>query len=239
MVAYASVTLGGLADQGDDTIIARLLESDSISGFTQVSHLQIQAWKGQLAILRSVSNSLILAQPALKKAALVLEYRIPRREKRIDVLLLLRRTIVVLEFKVGASHISPEDKSQVLDYALDIAYYHFESFKRKIIPLLCPTRYDGIKREPAAACGLIDDLIICGGDSLATTLTSIANVDAATEQELIDGTRWSHSRYQPIPGIIEASTKLFSNHSIEDINKTLASSESIDRSIAYTHRVIR
>uniref|UniRef100_UPI003F495F92 hypothetical protein n=1 Tax=Cupriavidus yeoncheonensis TaxID=1462994 RepID=UPI003F495F92 len=122
MVAYASLTLGNLENHD-----GRLLESDSVSGFTQVSHLQIQAWKGQLAILRDAARSLISTSPIRADAALVLEYRIPRREKRIDAVILFRDTVVVVEFKVGASTILPEDKVQVLDYTLDLAYYHSES----------------------------------------------------------------------------------------------------------------
>lgn len=239
MVAYASLTLGSLESHDDDTIIGRLLESDSVSGFTQVSHLQIQAWKGQLEILRSAAKELIRAFPRLSSAALVLEYRIPRREKRIDAVILFSDTVVVLEFKVGAGAILPEDKVQVLDYSLDLAYYHYESSGRRIVPLLCPTRLQGVRKESIGIGAIVDDLVVCGGDDLPGLLASIATEDAEKEKVPIDGMQWTKSRYQPIPGIIEASTKLFSNHSIEDINKTLASSDSIDRSIEYTHCVIR
>jgi hypothetical protein len=239
MVAYASMTMAGLIGQQNGPVIDQLLRSDSVSGFTQVSALQIGAWRQQLDILREVSRSFVKRFPELNAAPIILEYRIPRRDKRIDAVLLMRDTVVILEFKVGAEKVSLEDRSQVLDYALDIAYYHHESANRRIVPLLCPTQFDGFERANTGACGVIDDLIVCGAASLLDTLVTITKEENPSNLALIDGQAWEKSRYQPVPGIIEASVKLFSQHTISDINKSLASIGSIDCAINFTHQAIR
>jgi hypothetical protein len=231
--------MAGLVGQQNGPVIDRLLQSDSASGFTQVSALQIGAWREQLDLLREVSRSFVERFPGLEAAPIILEYRIPRRDKRIDTVLLLRNTVVILEFKVGADKVSLDDRSQVLDYALDIAYYHHQSANRRIVPLLCPTRFDGFERTSSGACGVIDDLIVCGAESLLAILVSIAKEESPSDLALMDGKVWEQSRYQPVPGIIEASVKLFSQHTIADINKSLASSKGIDRAIEFTHQAIR
>ena len=55
---------------------------------------------------------------------IIFEYDIPRLGKRIDVVLLVRGIVFCLEFKVGESKILEADIDQVLDYALDLKYFH-------------------------------------------------------------------------------------------------------------------
>jgi hypothetical protein len=103
MTAYVTLSFPSLLDAPNDKIISSLLQSDSVSGYSQVSHNQIFAWGVQLDLLRDAAQSLMARRARIENAHLVLEYRIPRREKRIDAVVLLDRTIVLLEFKVGSS----------------------------------------------------------------------------------------------------------------------------------------
>ena len=59
--------------------------------------------------------------------ALVLEYPIPRRGKRIDAVLLAGRLVIVLEFKCGVRHYSREAIDQLEDYCLDLRDFHRET----------------------------------------------------------------------------------------------------------------
>ena len=48
------------------------------------------------------------------------EYSIPRMGKRIDVVLIIKNVIFVLEFKVGEKEFPSYAIEQVWDYALDL-----------------------------------------------------------------------------------------------------------------------
>ena len=78
-----------------------------------------EAWMGEIDILRQV------LQPWKEEnAQIIFEYDIPRLGKRIDVVLLLRGIIFVLEFKVGQKDALQADVEQVMDYALDLKNFH-------------------------------------------------------------------------------------------------------------------
>jgi len=93
--------------------MTKWLRSDAASGFPLVAHKQIGAWRDQLDLLRGMVRNLLMQHPQIASAHLVLEYRIPRREKRIDAVLLLGGTVVIIEFKVGSSSQSAEAVEQV------------------------------------------------------------------------------------------------------------------------------
>ncbi|RYE71991.1 MAG: DUF2075 domain-containing protein, partial [Oxalobacteraceae bacterium] len=230
VVAYAALTCESLLNSDDDQVISRLIESDGVSGWSQVAHNQISAWREQLRILRHVATELIDEKSELAGAALILEYRIPRREKRLDAALLLRNTVVVIEFKVGGKHAAALDRSQVLDYALDIAYYHEVSAGRRIVPLLCATEINAATVEVHGQDSLVAPLHICGAKDLGGVARQIAQ-DDTQEEALLTGQSWIQSAYRPIPGVIEAAVDLFSKHSVRDIKSALAEQADIGRTI--------
>ena len=78
-----------------------------------------EAWVGEIDILQQV-----LVPWKEEAAQIIFEYDIPRLGKRIDVVLLYKGIIFCIEFKVGESRILEADIDQVLDYALDLKYFH-------------------------------------------------------------------------------------------------------------------
>jgi hypothetical protein len=238
MVAYHALTAGSLLSTEDDSIIARLVQSDAVSGWTQVAHSQLSAWRRQLEILRAVARHLMANDEDLSEAAIVLEYRVPRREKRIDAAILLRSTVIVIEFKVGATHAGAEDRDQVLDYALDIAYYHDQSRGRRIVPVLCPTKLAVTSTKAHGEGVLIDDLILCGESELPDLVLSLARTESKNEP-LIATQSWVLSAYKPIPGIVDAAVRLFSQHEVEDVNSALAEVDTIRETIRLVESIIK
>ena len=95
-----------------------------------------EAWRSEISILKQA-----LAPCAGKDGRIIFEYDIPRLGKRIDVVLLLDGIVFCLEFKVGESRILEADVDQVLDYALDLKYFHKFSEDRIIVPVLIATNY--------------------------------------------------------------------------------------------------
>ena len=68
------------------------------------------------------------------------EFDIPRMGKRIDVVLLIKSVIFVLEFKVGEATFSAAAFDQVWDYAIDLKNFHESSHEATIAPILIATQ---------------------------------------------------------------------------------------------------
>ena len=139
MVAYASFTAKQFLETPDDAIFARLVRSDSVSGFSQLSHNQGWSWVKTIPLLREACRLLISNNSANSEVGVVLEYRIPRREKRLDAAFLFKSTLAVIEFKAGSSASIGGASTQVSDYCLDLAYYHARSIGKTIILIVCTT----------------------------------------------------------------------------------------------------
>lgn len=239
MAAYATLKISSLATTSNDSIIDRLLLSDAVSGFTQVAHNQIVAWREQLDLMRLIAERLVKQNVSFGDASLVLEYRIPRREKRIDAAVLLKDSVVVLEFKIGAGSASAEAIEQVMDYALDLAYYHSESGGKRIAPVLCVTGASVVRQNAALDIENIEPLIICGAQSLFDVLSRLMVIDHSSGKEFIDSERWVRSPYRPIPGVVEAAVRLFQAHSVTDIRSSLSGEERINEAVQYIDQLIK
>ena len=72
---------------------------------------QRDAWKEQIEILHQV------LPPYRDVGHVYFEYLVPRLGKRIDVILLIRHVLFVVEFKVGESEFPSHARDQVWDYA--------------------------------------------------------------------------------------------------------------------------
>ena len=93
-----------------------------------------EAWMSEIQIMKSV-----LIPWKESDGKIIFEYDIPRLGKRIDVVLLLKGIVFVLEFKVGENKILENDVDQVLDYALDLKNFHKYSQDKLIVPILDAT----------------------------------------------------------------------------------------------------
>lgn len=191
-----------------------------------------EAWEAEIAILR-----LALSHNADRDAQIVFEYNIPRLGKRIDVVLLLEGIVFCLEFKVGESKILEADVDQVLDYALDLKYFHKFSEDRIIVPVLIATKYPNASTE--IQMSVYNDNVV---NPLVTGEAGIAKIINAVLARFPGQTpvnpNWIISPYAPTPTIIEAARALYENHSIENITRHEADDASTDRTIACILKVI-
>ena len=191
-----------------------------------------EAWEAEIAILR-----LALSPYADRDAQIVFEYDIPRLGKRIDVVLLLEGIVFCLEFKVGESRILEADVDQVLDYALDLKYFHKFSEDRIIVPVLIATKYPNASTE--IQMSVYNDNVV---NPLVTGEAGISKIINAVLARFPGQTpvnpNWIISPYAPTPTIIEAARALYENHSIENITRHEADDASTDRTIACILKVI-
>jgi hypothetical protein len=222
MVAYANYTAQKFLTTPNDIIFARLVQSDAVSGFSQFSHKQGWSWGEAIRLMKAACEELIAVDARYSSVGVVLEYRIPRREKRLDAAFLFCNTIAVIEFKAGSSSATSEAIAQVSDYCLDLAYYHAQSQGKKIVPIVCSTEAQSSHVISASSDTLINDIHCVGGAGLAGLLLRLASEDLRSPEGIISHEQWCSSSYRPIPGIIETTVSLFNKHGAEDIEAALA-----------------
>jgi hypothetical protein len=176
---------------------------------------QKDSWKYQIIELQKI------LQPY--KGSIYFEYAIPRMGKRIDVLLIIKSIIFVLEFKVGEKEYQSHSIDQVWDYALDLKNFHETSHDRLIIPILIATKaqkFDIVLSTSQKSDNLLDP-IKSNTESLGPLIFSA--LQFFDGYQTIDIKSWEEGRYQPTPTIVEAAMALYNNHSVTDISRSDAS----------------
>lgn len=168
---------------------------------------QRDAWLEEIAILRSQISGL--------SGHIFFEFTIPRMGTRVDVVLLIERTVFVLEFKVGESHFSRGARDQVWDYALDLKNFHEGSHDLTIVPILIATKAE---ESPAPNLELASDRVARPLHSTVHQLRlTIDNCLRQLGTGTTDAQGWSQAPYRPTPTIIEAARALFAKHSVQEI----------------------
>ncbi len=193
-----------------------------------LTDLQRNAWIYEISYLKQALHN--------QSGQILFEYSIPRLGKRIDVVLLIKGIIFVLEFKVGAKEYLRQDIEQVWDYALDLKNFHEESFSAIIIPVLIAT--EAKENTATLSSSHYNDMVfypfLCNTNNLPLVLEN-AIQQYANPLNLSD---WARSRYMPTPTIIQAATSLYLNHSVEDITRSESSGESLKKTTDFVQKII-
>ncbi|MBR1564033.1 MAG: DUF2075 domain-containing protein [Paludibacteraceae bacterium] len=225
--SYYSNTISAFVQEDPEQVRLRLVDN----GGNEPE--QKMAWIEEIDILQSA-----LLPFAQEEGRIIFEYSIPRMGKRIDVVLLLRGIVFVLEFKCGAKEFLRGDAEQVIDYALDLKYFHEESANAHIVPILVATKAKESEMiiQTSAYSDHVYTPILSNSQSLAPTIIKIADEVKGSVINLSD---WERSNYQPTPTIIEAARSLYAGNTVEDITRTEASGKTIRRTTEFVKRVVR
>ena len=124
MPAFYRSTLQEFLSDDPHRVLGVIHEQSSINGFTDLKERQSKAWQVQLKVLRTSCLFLLTRFEDAKNWGILFEYPIPRRQKRVDVVLLARDVILCLEFKTGETQHQKSTDRQVEDYALDLRDFH-------------------------------------------------------------------------------------------------------------------
>ena len=89
--------LGDFIRTDEDTLVGRLVNGVAATGVSSHKSAQVEAWQLEIRLLKEQ-----LADPQFQDWFIILEYEIPRRSRRPDVILFNPNTIFVVEFKIGA-----------------------------------------------------------------------------------------------------------------------------------------
>ena len=189
----------------------------------------------QFACEREIKNFLSILSGYTGK--LYFEFNIPRMGKRIDVVLLIKSVIFVLEFKVGESDFNAAAIDQVWDYAIDLKNFHETSHEATIAPILVATQ--------ARAQGTLIQTTIHDDNVLYPILTNVSELQSVIENVLyfskgdeIDQEQWEAGAYQPTPTIVEAAQALYAGHSVEEISRRDASATNLTETSSEIERIL-
>ena len=170
---------------------------------------QRRAWLSQITILKSQLSE-------YSQGYIFFEFSIPRVGKRVDVLLLYRGIVFIIEFKVGEEKFEKQDIDQVHDYALDLKNFHLGSHELPVVPILLATD---------APSTTTQQRITWGEHDVAVPMMSNAGDLSALLQGFsvfgeIDVSEWRESGYRPTPTIIEAAQALYEGHDVSEISRS-------------------
>ncbi len=175
-----------------------LSQSAAANGYAQMYLMQVEAWTSQVGILQYTARQLVIANSARRFTwRMLLEYEIPRRQKRPDAILLADDIVFVIEFKHGARTFEAAAKWQVQDYALDLRDFHALSRDRCIVPILCATNAPATAPIATGAGTAVWPVQLANTDSLTKVIESAFASAHNPVGILPDLRQWSSSPYRP------------------------------------------
>jgi hypothetical protein len=231
MPAFYRATVPDFLAAFESELTGRLSTAYARSGFTNQKSAQTLTWAEDMLRLRVTLAEVLAQVSAVGQWSILLEFAIPRKEKRIDVVLLAGARIVLLELKHGAAGL--EAVRQVEEYALLLHFFHQPSHSRHISCFVVSSRshpaasrtqmFLPITEAPAYWVSPAERVT---WRELVHKLTAIAQKDVAS---LIDLTAWDEGEYRPIPTIIDAALALQAGLSIREIAHARAARYDVDQ----------
>jgi hypothetical protein len=114
MASFYRASVEEFLAQDAEQVLARLGIAYASRGYTSQYSDQTLTWERDIRLLRRSLEQCVARSDSAKSWALLMEFSIPRKELRIDVVLLIRDVIVVLEAKTGQAAL--QAKRQIEEY---------------------------------------------------------------------------------------------------------------------------
>lgn len=211
--------------ESDASILGKLTQHLASLGF-DTSSAQVRVWVGILPLIKTSLSALIERMPATASWSIALEFLIPRRGGRIDVLLIADEFLFVMEWKstLGGDNAI----RQVVDYALELQDFHEGSRNRTLYPVLVIQEGDLIS---TATGQMLTPWTSSPIETNARHLTD-ALIEVTSGRPCLAGTthgasKWIDGEYCPTPTIIEAARSLYGGHSVVEIGTTRAGEQQL------------
>ena len=193
------------------------------------TNLQNNAWEDEINILKNQLKY-------FTEGKIIFEYTIPRVGKRVDVVFLHNNIIFLLEFKCGEFNYNRSDLDQVIDYALDLCYFHKESENKIIVPILVATKAnDYLYNEIDFEKEKIIKVIRCNQNNISDWINKVCS--KYTEISF-DYDNWINSLYYPTPTIVEAAQALYKGHNVKEITRSDADTINLSNTTNEINRII-
>jgi hypothetical protein len=214
--AHYSAPIDGFLTEDPEKILGALARACGFAVDGQQGH----AWDEQIRILKTV------LLPYSGAGSLFFEYAVPRLGRRIDVVVIIRTMLFILEFKVGEKHFAEHARDQVWDYALDLKNFHETSHDKVLVPILVATRAERrpIRLEKSAIDDGVFRPIFANEASLGAALEDALNW---APPGVIRAQEWDGGRYKPTPTIVEAAMALYAGHGVAEISRRDADAKNL------------
>jgi hypothetical protein len=231
MASYFRSTIRDFLNASDTEVLAKLTLAYANSGFSRMHTDQPLTWWDDLAELRQALHALTTTNLSSNDWQLLLEFSIPRKERRLDIVILTGAEIILLEGKRGPA--TPEALRQVEEYALLLHYFHKPSHQQHIYPIVVSadssSQQEGITRQrelifPTLPSFWIAPTTVTSWPLLKDLLASIVEVKAVPP----DGAMWDDGAYSPTPTIIDAALALRAGLNIREIAHSEAAEHDIE-----------
>ena len=221
---YYTASIADFLSDDPEYVLGQLLINDEF----ETTALQKNAWRREIEILQSQLYD-------FPDGEIAFEYTIPRIGHRIDVVCIIRGIIFLLEFKVGDKVYKKATDDQVVDYALDLKYFHEASQNRYIVPISVSTEAPNAENRIFFMEDQIAEVLHSNKKTISSTITTILGTASDASLSM---TAWGNSRYAPTPTIIEAAQALYRNHSVDDISRNDAGAQNLTETTAAISRII-
>lgn len=126
---YDSSTITDFLHRSTAEILGTIHSNDS-SAETTIQ--QSNTWAREVEILKDQLRGL--------DGRVIFEYIIPRMGKRVDVVVLHKNIVFLLEFKCGDTQYRASTYDQIYDYALDLRNFQKECHDKLLAPIMVSTR---------------------------------------------------------------------------------------------------
>lgn len=237
MTSFYKSSVEDFLAQSDVHVLVRLETAYARQGYTSLFSDQTLTWERDISLLREALLRCTEKSKSAKSWGLLLEFSIPRKELRIDLVLLIREVIVVLEAKTALA--ASQAKRQVEEYALLLHYFHQASAECRIVPVIVSPaagepNYDAINQVelfPQMPGYRVAGISRSSWEGLPGLLLEVERSSVGQ----IDVDLWDGSPYFPVPNIFEAALALKSGLSIREI----AHSEASEHEIGNVQRAIQ
>ena len=204
--------------------ILGIIHSNDISAETTIQ--QSNTWEIEVEILKDQLRGL--------DGRVIFEYTIPRMGKRVDVVVLHKNIVFLLEFKCGDMEYRASTYDQVYDYALDLRNFQKESHDKLLVPILVSTQAPEVANVIRERDRMIEPLS-CNAKNIGQVIRMVS--DRYTEPDF-DYVAWENSEYLPTPTIVEAAQALYRGHNVHDITRSDAGAENLTVTTAEINRII-
>src|ERR1051326_2430082 len=155
---YYSSSISNFLETKPEEIIGHLARNSEFSD----ELTQKDAWFREVVILKDILMDY--------EGKIFFEYSIPRMGRRIDVVLVIKGVIFILEFKIGETKFTLHDIDQVYDYALDLKNFHETSSRNLICPILIASKANSV--FPISIVPHLDNLLA----PITTGLKQLKNI---------------------------------------------------------------
>lgn len=210
---YYSASIEEFLKSSNIEIFGRITANDAHS---EVRIQQSNTWQEEIQILKNQLRE-------FEAGRILFEYSIPRMGRRVDVVILHRNIVFILEFKCGDTEYKSSTYDQVYDYALDLRNFHKESHDKLLVPIIVSTKAPDIAIALAELNRIVEPLK-CNANNIGRAIIAVTNKYKEPYFNYLD---WENAEYLPTPTIVEAAQALYRGHNVHDITRSDAGAQNL------------